>query len=697
MVRLHRQVLSVLFFAAGRLAGGSLPENAWGDSELARAVYRNVQEGEDDEFVWKDLAGVRDEEPTEAEEPGATAVSGDSNVICRNLRPPDSHILPKGHGAVREELLRAVEKEWHAADEPGLATEKFTQKESSLEEKLRTILIPKICFRDTPFHDAVDLLAEIAEELDWGESGKNRGINIAFRDDPDGAQPVHMTLRNVELGRAIQLLAQCADFEWEVDGDVVLLSSAEKNCERLRTRFFPLSRATVLRMTNMRQMQDGEGQIAREERLLQEFFQNSGVDFCEFSGSALAYDGSWLIVTQTPRNLLQVENILRRYDRAKQVEIEAKFIEVQQGALDELQFRWHAARDGTKKISLETDGVVRAIAQAFSPQNGTSSSGAIVLEPDGGGAEKRIPIANVPPTPPSSANVGQNSVPLIDVMGVIGGTQIGFVLRALEQQTGADLMSAPKVTVLSGKTAEIVVAQEFRYPEEYDPILSSVGTSSGTLNGSSAGVTITAGTPRNFKTRNIGVEMRVTPIVEADDRISLRLEPSVTEFEGFVEYGGSSIAVSGGSTVTVPSGFFQPIFSTRRIATEVTIDDGATVVMGGLTREEVKSVRDKIPFLGSIPILGRIFRSSGQSSQKRNLLIFVTARLSDSPSIDGLAGEIVRVPRDGETRKQPMEKRGTPNGWNSIAETTLRPAAAGGPADMCPRRDCPRRTGVRRR
>ncbi|MDR2664636.1 MAG: hypothetical protein LBB14_03915, partial [Puniceicoccales bacterium] len=63
----------------------------------------------------------------------------------------------------------------------------------------------------------------------------------------------------------------------------------------------------------------------------------------------------------------------------------------------------------------------------------------------------------------------------------------GFVLRALEQQTGSDLMSAPKVTVLSGKTAEIVVAQEFRYSEEYDAILSSVGTSSDTLSGSLAG------------------------------------------------------------------------------------------------------------------------------------------------------------------------------------------------------------------
>jgi general secretion pathway protein D len=101
----------------------------------------------------------------------------------------------------------------------------------------------------------------------------------------------------------------------------------------------------------------------------------------------------------------------------------------------------------------------------------------------------------------------------------------------------------------------------------------------------------------------------------------------VTEFEGFVEYGGPSIAISGGTTVTVPSGFFQPIFSTREVTTKVTIWDGATLVMGGLTREEVKKVNDKVPVLGNLPVVGRMFRSEGETSAKRNLLIFVTANL----------------------------------------------------------------------
>ena len=71
--------------------------------------------------------------------------------------------------------------------------------------------------------------------------------------------------------------------------------------------------------------------------------------------------------------------------------------------------------------------------------------------------------------------------------------------------------------------------------------------------GGSAGVAITAGTPQEFTSRNVGVELKVTPTVEEDDySISLDLNPKVTEFDGFVEYGGPSVAISNGTTVTVP-------------------------------------------------------------------------------------------------------------------------------------------------
>jgi len=73
----------------------------------------------------------------------------------------------------------------------------------------------------------------------------------------------------------------------------------------------------------------------------------------------------------------------------------------------------------------------------------------------------------------------------------------------------------------------------------------------------------------------------------------------------------------------------QPFFHTRTISTSISIYNGATVVMGGMITEARQEVDDKIPFLGDIPILGRLFRSRSESSVKRNLLIFVTAKLVD--------------------------------------------------------------------
>ena len=73
----------------------------------------------------------------------------------------------------------------------------------------------------------------------------------------------------------------------------------------------------------------------------------------------------------------------------------------------------------------------------------------------------------------------------------------------------------------------------------------------------------------------------------------------------------------------------QPIFSSRKVQTSVTIWDGQTVAMGGLIREDVQDVEDKVPLLGDIPILGRLFQQKAEDHFKRNLMVFVTAYLID--------------------------------------------------------------------
>ena len=279
-------------------------------------------------------------------------------------------------------------------------------------------------------------------------------------------------------------------------------------------------------------------------------------------------------------------------------------------------------------------GALRTLANSFLTTQSTGASSVIV-----GG--KAYAVGNLPPQLPGSASLGGSQSALDLSYSLAGLLNVQTVIHALEQQTGSDLMTAPRVTVLSGKTATINVSQEFRYPTSYGDMESQVGGGSSDSSADTASVSITPGTPQDFETANLGVMMEVTPTVEDDSTITLRLNPRVTEFEGFVEYGGSALAVSGSTVVQIPSGFYQPVFSVREVSTEVTIYDGATVVLGGLTREEVKSFHDSIPFLGDLPLVGRLFRSEGETRQKRNLLIFVNANLvsaGGSPSNQSAPG-----------------------------------------------------------
>lgn len=123
--------------------------------------------------------------------------------------------------------------------------------------------------------------------------------------------------------------------------------------------------------------------------------------------------------------------------------------------------------------------------------------------------------------------------------------------------------------------------------------------------------------------------MNIKPQVGADNKtVDLSLFPELVEFEGFINYGDRIfIPSSRGPVLLSENKIEQPVFNTRRVNTKVLNKDGYTVVLGGLLREDVQKVSDKIPGLGDIPIVGRLFRSEAERTQKKNLLIFVTTRI----------------------------------------------------------------------
>ena len=555
------------------------------------------------------------------------------------------------------------------------AGEGLDQDQNPIVGKLKSITIPKITLSNVNLTYAINFLSDASVRFDFGDT-EPKGVNIIPVFDPNDEDPrVNLNARNLTLERVLEMLVDQVGYEFTPQEDVVSISKSQVDAgnRTFLTEEFTISRNTVNKLTQGAGGGGGgggggadpfapapggglgAGGANPEQDAIKDFIIRSGIPIADDTG--FAFDGTKLIVHNSPRIIQRIRDLLRRYDdENKQVEIEAKFLEVRQGDLEELGFDWsvnwgngHPTFDKDLEPILDSRGKAimdydtsfvsgtRKLAQAFS-YAGNDSKTTITRS-----GEEPLEFANPPPSLPNTLDLASTSKEFFKSLGkstsILGGPEVNLMIRALQRQSGTELLSAPKVTVNDGGTANITVAQEFRYPENYDP---------GEISQNGSG--FTGAVPNSFTERNVGVELSVTPQV-VNDTITLHLEPTVTEFEGFVEYGGNSVVIGGGQqqgggggglggfgggfgggsseqvVIVQPSGIYQPIFSVRRVVTDVSIYDGATVLIGGLTREEVKTVKDKVPVLGNIPGIGRLFRSEGESSLKRNLIIFVTGNI----------------------------------------------------------------------
>ena len=126
----------------------------------------------------------------------------------------------------------------------------------------------------------------------------------------------------------------------------------------------------------------------------------------------------------------------------------------------------------------------------------------------------------------------------------------------------------------------------------------------------------------------VGPVLDVVPYVLSDGyTINLTLIPSLTEFNGYDDPSATLREVNGAGVVMVPT--ILPDFTVRQVVTTVNIWDNQTVVLGGLISSSVQSQKDKVPMLGDLPLVGRLFQSQSKVSVKKNLMIFVTATIVD--------------------------------------------------------------------
>jgi general secretion pathway protein D len=263
---------------------------------------------------------------------------------------------------------------------------------------------------------------------------------------------------------------------------------------------------------------------------------------------------------------------------------------------------------------------------------------------------------------PISGEGNSTNDQFMKVNAFLGDADLSMILHMLSQRSDTDLLSAPKVVTKSGQEAVMKVVTEYIYPTEFE--VTGLQSGGGGYGGGSSTTTGAVVEPQNFEMREVGIILQVVPEVSAEGQmINLMLNPQVVSEPVWKNY-GAKIPIQKTSSITAnitglsaadlssllnPEPEYmelpmeQPFFHVRSVQTQLSIYNGATVVMGGLITEARKTIEDKIPFLGDLPFIGRLFQSRSEESDKRNLLVFVTARLVDP------AGRAIRMSSGGES------------------------------------------------
>lgn len=211
-------------------------------------------------------------------------------------------------------------------------------------------------------------------------------------------------------------------------------------------------------------------------------------------------------------------------------------------------------------------------------------------------------------------------------VGRLGGsTDLLALIDLLQANSGANILSTPNILTTDNSEAVITVGESVPF------ITGSFTNTGGAGNVDNPFQTINR--------QNVGTTLKVTPHVNRGDRVALDISQEI-------------------SSISPKAGAVDLITNERKIETRVTVADGETVVLGGLIRDNVIQTEQRVPLLGSVPGLGRLFRSQSSTVQKTNLLVFIRPTiLRDDDALRGATAEKYQLIREQQLRQSPL------SGW----------------------------------
>ena len=283
-----------------------------------------------------------------------------------------------------------------------------------------------------------------------------------------------------------------------------------------------------------------------------------------------------LVITAQPDMMQSLETVIRQLDiRRAQVHIEAIIVEMAEGDGANLGIQYFHEDAG----ALQWNNTGLGVAGVWAGMQELNKDGEQVFYDDDGNVSRIV-----------ENEVDYDSV--ANVLGSINGMLLGVVkedwaavIQAIQNDSNSNVLSTPSITTLDNQEAFFVVGTEV-------PILTGSTSSSNNTNPF-----------QTVERQEVGVKLKVTPQINEGNAVRLTLEQEVSSV-------GGTTAID----ITI---------NKRELKTTVMVEDGNTIVLGGLIDEDTQESESKVPLLGDIPLLGKLFTSTSTSVSKRNLMVFI--------------------------------------------------------------------------
>ena len=529
----------------------------------------------------------------------------------------------------------------------------------ALETKMRKTVIPQVDFSSADLETIRRALISLSRSYDPDAS--KGGVNFIVSTDLTNSQPVTLRLRQASLAEVVRYISQIAGVKARITDIGVTFGPLVEKRPELNSQNFTVS-PSFFKGDEVKgsggtagirggASAGGDGASASDGLAVQneqKKLMSLGVVFPPGAYAVYNQKTSQLKVVNNQEMLDLIGQLISAAEeQTLLIQVGVRLVEINQSDLDTITVNSTLGGSGINLLSPVPAGLDSGSGgqtPSASTQRGVNAQ---LNQIQGVGL---LPNNTLQSFLQSGVLAGTNqtssyALNTMDLGGtILNGMQFRTLIQAVSQKNSANVLANPSIILKRGQKGVIEVTQEFKYVKEFSDPQSSIRTiqpTTGVAGGNNQSVpgpeTVIGSFPSTISDAvPIGVKMGVKPDVTGDNsRVLLELEPSFVDFEGFINYGTQinsayTLTYFNQAVTILTNNIQQPVFIRRDLTLPaVEVSDGYTLLLGGLLREDIQKIDEKVPIIGDIPIFGRAFQGKTEQAIKKNTLIFVTPRILD--------------------------------------------------------------------